>query len=85
VRRVKQIAENNHATPAQIALAWILQKGDDFISIPGTKRRKYLEENLGAADITLTQDEMNTLDLNFSPGQVSGERYPAALQAMIDR
>jgi aryl-alcohol dehydrogenase-like predicted oxidoreductase len=85
VQRVKQLAEKKKATPAQIALAWILQKGDDFVSIPGTKRRKYLEENLGAADISLSQEEMSTLDLNFSPGQVAGERYPAALQAMIDR
>jgi aryl-alcohol dehydrogenase-like predicted oxidoreductase len=85
VQRVRQLAEKKKATPAQIALAWILQKGDDFVSIPGTKRRKYLEENLGAADISLTKEEMNTLDLNFSPGQVAGDRYPPALQAMIDR
>jgi aryl-alcohol dehydrogenase-like predicted oxidoreductase len=85
VQRVKQLAEKKKATPAQIALAWILQKGDDFVSIPGTKRRKYLEENLGAADVSLTPEEMKTLDVNFSPEQVAGERYPAALQAMIDR
>jgi aryl-alcohol dehydrogenase-like predicted oxidoreductase len=85
VQRVKQLAEKKKATPAQIALAWILQKGDDFVSIPGTKRRKYLEENLGAADISLTKDEMNTLDLDFSPEQVAGDRYPPPLQAMIDR
>jgi len=85
VQRVKQLAEKKKATPAQIALAWILQKGDDFVSIPGTKRRKYLEENLRAADISLTLEEMNLLDLNFSPGHVAGERYPTALQAMIDR
>jgi aryl-alcohol dehydrogenase-like predicted oxidoreductase len=85
VQRVKQLAEKKKATPAQVALAWILQKGDDFVSIPGTKRRKYLEENIGAADISLTKDEMNTLDLDFSPEQVAGDRYPPPLQAMIDR
>ena len=85
VQRVKRLAEKKKATPAQIALAWVLQKGEDFVPIPGTKRRKYLEENLGAADISLTKDEMDTLDMNFSADQVAGERYPAALQAMIDR
>ena len=55
-------------------------EGRQLLSIPGTKLRKYLEENLGAANISLTQEEMNTLDLDFSPGQVSGERYPAAFR-----
>jgi aryl-alcohol dehydrogenase-like predicted oxidoreductase len=85
VQRVKQLADRKNATPAQIALAWILEKGDDFVSIPGTKRRKYLEENLGAADISLTKEEMTELDLDFTPEKVSGERYPPALQAMIER
>ncbi|HJP84570.1 MAG TPA: aldo/keto reductase [Gemmatimonadaceae bacterium] len=85
VERVKRLAEKKNATPAQIALAWILEKGDDFVSIPGTKRRRYLEENLGAADISLTKAEMIELDLDFTPEKVSGERYPPALQAMIER
>src|SRR5213076_930388 len=70
VELVKAIAERKKATPAQIALAWVLQKGDYIVPIPGTKRRKYLEENLGAANISLTQDEMRVLDAAGAPGKI---------------
>lgn len=82
---VKQLAERKKATPAQIALAWVLKKGDDIVPIPGTKRRKYLEENLGAADVSLNNQDMAALDAAFAPDKVSGKRYPADLQATIDR
>jgi aryl-alcohol dehydrogenase-like predicted oxidoreductase len=85
VNLVKAIAERKKATPAQIALAWVLQKGDDIAPIPGTKRRKYLEENIGAANISLTKDEMALLDAAGTPGKVAGVRYGPAQQATIDR
>ncbi|HEX4681149.1 MAG TPA: aldo/keto reductase, partial [Gemmatimonadaceae bacterium] len=73
------------ATPAQVALAWVLQKGSDMVPIPGTKRRKYLEENLGAANVSLTSEEMAKLDAAGAPGKVVGARYAPAQQATIDR
>ncbi|HTK54812.1 MAG TPA: aldo/keto reductase [Gemmatimonadaceae bacterium] len=82
---VKDLAARKGATPAQIALAWLLQKGPDIVPIPGTKRRNYLEENLGAVDIGLTRDEMAALDAALAPGRVSGPRYSEKQQAMVDR
>src|ERR1043166_7312672 len=58
---VREMAERKGATPGQIALAWLLHKGDDIVPIPGTKRRRYLEENVGAADLSLSAEEMATL------------------------
>ena len=72
-------------TPAQIALAWLLLKGDDIVPIPGTKRRKYLEENVAAADVTLTRDEVAVLDRALAPERISGPRYAPAQQAQVDR
>jgi aryl-alcohol dehydrogenase-like predicted oxidoreductase len=82
---VKDLGSRKGATPAQIALAWLLHKGPDVVPIPGTKRRKYLEENLGAVDVQLTRDEMATLDAALAPGRVSGPRYSEKQQAMVDR
>jgi aryl-alcohol dehydrogenase-like predicted oxidoreductase len=82
---VKDLATRKGATPAQIALAWLLQKGPDIVPIPGTKRRSYLEENLGAVDVGLTRDEMAALDAALAPGRVSGPRYSEKQQAMVDR
>jgi aryl-alcohol dehydrogenase-like predicted oxidoreductase len=82
---VRDVAKRKGATPAQIALAWLLHKGDDIVPIPGTKRRKYLEENLGAADVTLTRDDMTMLESALAPEKVSGPRYAPAQQAQVDR
>ena len=82
---VTDLGSRKGATPAQIALAWLLHKGPDVVPIPGTKRRKYLEENLGAVDVQLTRDEMATLDAALAPGRVSGPRYSEKQQAMVDR
>ncbi|MEO8910910.1 MAG: aldo/keto reductase [Gemmatimonadaceae bacterium] len=82
---VTEFAKRKQATPAQIALAWLLHKGTDIVPIPGTKRRKYLEENLGAVTVTLTSEEMATLDAGLAPDKVVGLRYGPAQQATIDR
>jgi aryl-alcohol dehydrogenase-like predicted oxidoreductase len=82
---VRDIAKRKHATPAQIALAWLLHKGPDIVPIPGTKRRRYLEENVGAADVALNTDEMAILDATLSPDKVAGPRYNEKQMAMVDR
>ncbi|MDB4909272.1 MAG: aldo/keto reductase [Gemmatimonadetes bacterium] len=82
---VRDLAARKHATPAQIALAWLLHKGPDIVPIPGTKRRKYLEENLGAAEVRLTPDEMAMLDAALAPENVAGPRYNAKQMAQVDR
>jgi aryl-alcohol dehydrogenase-like predicted oxidoreductase len=73
---VRDLAARKGATPAQIALAWLLQKGPDIVPIPGTKRRKYLEENIGAADVSLSTGEMAELDAALRPEKVSGPATP---------
>ncbi|HXH94777.1 MAG TPA: aldo/keto reductase [Thermoanaerobaculia bacterium] len=82
---VRDIATSRNATPAQIALAWLLHKGDDIVPIPGTKRRKYLEENVAAASITLTADEMKRLDESLRPEAISGPRYNERAMGWVDR
>jgi aryl-alcohol dehydrogenase-like predicted oxidoreductase len=82
---VREVAAKKGATAGQIALAWLLHKGHDIVPIPGTKRRKYLEENIAAADVTLTRDDMLSLDAALAPERVSGPRYAPAQQAQVDR
>jgi aryl-alcohol dehydrogenase-like predicted oxidoreductase len=82
---VGEIASERGATPAQIALAWLLGKGEDILPIPGTKRRAYLEENMGALRVPLSADEMARLDAALPPGAVAGPRYNEKLMAYIDR
>jgi aryl-alcohol dehydrogenase-like predicted oxidoreductase len=82
---VRGIAERKGATPAQIALAWLLHKGDDIVPIPGTKRRSYLEENVAAASIALNAEEMRELDAALPPGTVAGPRYGERHMQYVDR
>ena len=82
---VRELAARKAVTAGQIALAWLLHKGDDVVPIPGTKRRKYLEENVRAADVSLTSEEMGALDAALAPGKVSGPRYAPAQLAQVDR
>ena len=82
---LRDIAAIRRAKPAQIALAWLLHKGQDIVPIPGTKRRKYLEENLAAATIELEPSQMRALDDALAPEKVSGQRYSARLMTTIDR
>jgi aryl-alcohol dehydrogenase-like predicted oxidoreductase len=82
---VQEVARSKGATPAQVALAWLLHKGDDLVPIPGTKRRRYLEENLGAADLELSAGEVSRLDQSLAPEAVAGPRYNERMMSFIDR
>jgi aryl-alcohol dehydrogenase-like predicted oxidoreductase len=84
VRQLRALAEEAGATPVQLALRWLLEQGDDVVPIPGTKRIKYLEENVGAADIDVTDEQLRRLDELFPPGAVAGERYPEAGMATVE-
>jgi aryl-alcohol dehydrogenase-like predicted oxidoreductase len=75
VRRVEAIAADKGVTPAQLALAWVLSRGDDVVPIPGTKRRSYLEQNAAASEIELDADDLAQLDDVFPRGATAGDRY----------
>jgi len=82
---VEQIAQTRNAKPGQIALAWLLQKGEDLAPIPGTKRRTYLDENAAAVGFELSADEVKQLDQALPPDAVSGPRYNERMMALVDR
>ena len=75
VREVEKMAEEKGCTTAQLALAWVLAQGDDIVPIPGTKQRKYLDENIAALDVKLTDEDLKRLDEILPPGAAAGERY----------
>jgi aryl-alcohol dehydrogenase-like predicted oxidoreductase len=83
-KKIQQIAADAGITSGQLALAWVMAQGDDIIPIPGTKRRKYLEENAAAADVTLPETLLRKLNEEFPPDTVSGERYSPGAKAMLD-
>jgi aryl-alcohol dehydrogenase-like predicted oxidoreductase len=83
VARVEEIADEKGRTPGQVALAWLLSRGEDIVPIPGTKRRRYLEENAEAVDVELTDEELERLEQAFPKGAAAGERYPD--MSSIDR
>jgi aryl-alcohol dehydrogenase-like predicted oxidoreductase len=82
---VSELASRKGVTPGQIALAWLLNKGPDIVPIPGTKRRRYLEENVGAAAVTLTVEDMAALDAALPAEKVAGPRYNERQMAQVDR
>jgi aryl-alcohol dehydrogenase-like predicted oxidoreductase len=82
---VRKIADARGAKPGQIALAWLLAKGEDIVPIPGTKRRSYLEENIGAAEIRLSGAEVAELDKALAPEAISGPRYNEQNQRYVNR
>jgi aryl-alcohol dehydrogenase-like predicted oxidoreductase len=82
VAKLQEIAAEKEITPAQLALAWVLAQGDDIVPIPGTKRRKYLEENAKAADVELTEEDLARIDEELP--EVSGDRYDEAGMASVD-
>jgi len=85
VKKIEELARSKGCTPSQLALAWVLAQGEDIVPIPGTKRVKYLDDNLGAARVRLTPDELRQIDAILPPGAASGERYPAHAMKVIDR
>ena len=85
VSRIEAMAKRKGCKPAQLALAWVLAQGDDIVPIPGTKRRTYLEENLGALQITLTPENLAEFNLAAPAGGTAGDRYPAASMAYLSR
>jgi aryl-alcohol dehydrogenase-like predicted oxidoreductase len=84
-RAVREIAAAKGAKPGQIALAWLLQKGDDIVPIPGTKRRRYLEENVAAGSLNLASADMQALNAALDPTKISGKRYADWIMATVDR
>lgn len=85
VREIEATAQEKGCTPAQLALAWVLAQGDDIVPIPGTKRRKYLEQNVGALDVTLTTEDLERIDRIIPPGAAAGARYAAAGMQTLGR
>ncbi|OYT85856.1 MAG: aldo/keto reductase [Pseudomonas sp. PGPPP4] len=85
VERVRALAEAKGVTAGQVALAWVLAQGEDVIPIPGTRRRRYLQENLAALEVRLSADESAELERLFTPEQVAGTRYPAAWMQLVER
>jgi aryl-alcohol dehydrogenase-like predicted oxidoreductase len=84
VLRVEEIARRKGCRPAQLALAWVLAQDNNIVPIPGTKRRKYLEENIAALDITLSQEDLRRLDEIFPSGSAAGQRYPESMMSMVN-
>jgi len=85
VRRAEEIANEKKCTPSQLALAWLLAQSQDIIPIPGTKRRKYLEENVGALNVKLTPEDLRRIDEVAPHGAAAGNRYPEAAMAAVNR
>jgi aryl-alcohol dehydrogenase-like predicted oxidoreductase len=85
VARVREIAQEKGCTPAQLALAWLLAQGEDIVPIPGTKRRRYLDENLGALSVTLTPEDLRRIDEAAPTGAAAGTRYPAHTLQAVNR
>jgi aryl-alcohol dehydrogenase-like predicted oxidoreductase len=84
VKEVEEIARDKNCRPSQLALAWVLAQGGDIVPIPGTKRRKYIEENAASVDLELTSDDMRRLNQVFPSGAASGERYPEQMMSLIN-
>jgi aryl-alcohol dehydrogenase-like predicted oxidoreductase len=85
VTKIQDLAAAKHCTPGQLALAWVLGHGDDIVAIPGTKRLTYLEENLAAASVRLTPEDLAEIDSVLPPGAAVGERYHSQAMRAIDR
>ncbi len=83
MQTIAEMAVDKHCTPAQLALAWVLAQGDEIVPIPGTKRLRYIEENVGALAVTLSAADLARIDAVFTAGAAAGARYgEAALRAV---
>lgn len=85
VKQIEELAKAKGCTPAQLALAWVLAQGEDIVPIPGTKRRKYLEENIAALDVEITPEDLKRIDEVAPKGVAAGTRYPEAGMAAVNR
>jgi aryl-alcohol dehydrogenase-like predicted oxidoreductase len=85
VKRVEEIAREKRCTPAQLALAWVLAQRNDIVPIPGTKRRKYLQENIGALDVVLTSEDLTRIDEVTPKDAFAGSRYPEAMMKLLGK
>ncbi|MFJ5333700.1 aldo/keto reductase [Pectobacterium sp. CHL-2024] len=85
VEKINQLAQEKQVTPSQLALAWVLAQGEHIVPIPGTKRRRYLEENVSALDVTLTKEELAAIDAIFPPDAAAGERYGKESMAALNQ
>lgn len=84
VEKLKELAKARNVETSQLALAWVLAQGEDLVPIPGTKRRKFLEENIQAVDLVLSPEELNELNRVFPPEAAAGLRYPAAMMGSLN-
>ena len=84
LQRVEEIAKEKGCKPSQLAIAWVLAQGNDIVPIPGTKRRKYLEENIGALDLQLTPEDLRRIDEAFPYGAATGLRYPEHMMKTVN-
>jgi aryl-alcohol dehydrogenase-like predicted oxidoreductase len=84
VRRVEEIAKEKRCKPSQLALAWVLAQGEDIVPIPGTKRRKYLEENMGALEVRLTEEDLRRINDVFPADAAAGPRYPEQMMKAVN-
>src|ERR1700726_1113770 len=85
VKRVEEIAREKHCTPAQLALAWVIAQGNEIVPIPGTKRRKYLQENVGALDVDLSSRDLERIEEVAPKDSFAGSRYPEAMMKLLNR
>ena len=85
VSAIEGIAREKKCTPSQLALAWVLAQGEDIVPIPGTKRMKFLEENVGALAVGLQPEELERINRVLPAGAASGQRYPEAVMAAVNR
>ncbi|MFZ0197734.1 MAG: aldo/keto reductase [Candidatus Sulfotelmatobacter sp.] len=84
VRGVEEIAKEKGCQPAQLALAWVLAQDKNIVPIPGTKRRKYLEQNVAALDVKFTEDDLRRIDEIFPTGVAAGDRYPEHVMSLVN-
>jgi aryl-alcohol dehydrogenase-like predicted oxidoreductase len=84
VQRIGEIAREKGMAPAQLALAWVMAQGEDIVPIPGTKRRKYLEENVAATSVELTAADLSRIDELMPQGAASGGRYPEEMMKLVN-
>jgi aryl-alcohol dehydrogenase-like predicted oxidoreductase len=85
VEKVKALASEKGCTPSQLAIAWVLAQGKDIVTIPGTKRIKYLEENIASEMVQLSNDDLRAIDEILPAGAASGARYPERFMSALNR